>query len=52
MLLILHVAANLDWKILKLDIKNAFLNRELEDELFMDTPLGFEDAMVLILLSN
>ena len=41
---LLYVVANLDWKILKLDIKNAFLNRELEDELFMDTPPCFEDA--------
>ena len=35
------LAANLDWPLQQLDVKNTFLNDELREEIFMDLPPGF-----------
>ena len=39
---LLLLATNLDGELHQLDIKNAFLNDELEEEIYMRIPLGFE----------
>ena len=38
----LSLAATLDWPLQKLDVKNAFLNGDLGEEVYMDPPPRFE----------
>lgn len=40
---LLSLAANLDWLLQQLDVKNVFLNGELVQEVFMDLPPGFNE---------
>ena len=39
---LLSMAVNLDWPLQKLDVKKVFLNGDLEEEVYMDSPPGFE----------
>ena len=39
--LILAMVASLDFEFHQMDVKTAFLNRELDEEIFMDQLIGF-----------
>ena len=40
---LLSLAANFERPLQQLDVKNAFLNGDLEEEVYMDTPRGFHE---------
>ena len=40
--MLLSFAVHFNWAMQQLDVKNAFLNGDLEEEAFMDLPLGFK----------
>jgi hypothetical protein len=39
---VISVAANMVWKIHQMDVKTAFLNGLIEEEVYIQQPLGFE----------
>ena len=39
--LILAIVANLNLELYQMDVKTAFLNGELDEEIYMDQPIGF-----------
>ena len=39
---LLSLATNLDWPLHQMDMKNVFLNGELDEEVYMDLPSGFD----------
>ena len=41
---LLSLAVNQDWPLHQLDVKNAFLNSNLEEEIYMEVPLGLENS--------
>ncbi|RVW87243.1 Retrovirus-related Pol polyprotein from transposon RE1 [Vitis vinifera] len=43
--ILLSLAVNQNWCLQQLDIKNAFLNGDLEEEVYMEIPPGFEGSM-------
>ncbi|RVW68506.1 Retrovirus-related Pol polyprotein from transposon RE1 [Vitis vinifera] len=44
MRVLLYLTTNLDWPLLQLDVKNAFLYGDLEEEIYMDIPPRYTDA--------
>lgn len=44
---LLSLAINSNWPLHQLDVKNAFLNGDLEEEVFMRLPPGFEERLGL-----
>ena len=42
MRVLLSLATNLDWPLQQLDVKISFLNGDLEKEVYMDSPPGFD----------
>ena len=41
--ILISLVVNLDWELHQYDIKNAFLNGELEKEIYMQIPPGYEN---------
>jgi len=39
--LLLALVAHLDLELFQMDVKATFLNRNLEEEIYMDQPIGF-----------
>lgn len=39
---LIALAAHKNWPIFQLDIKSAFLNSEIEEEVYVEQPKGFE----------
>ena len=40
--MVLAIAAEIDWEVRQLDVKTAFLHADIEEDLFVAEPPGFE----------
>ena len=41
---LMSLAANMDWPLQQFDVKNAFLHGDLNEEIYMDLPLGYNTS--------
>jgi len=41
--LLLAIAARFDWEIHQMDVKNAYLNGNLKENIYLQEPKGFEN---------
>ncbi|VDC00050.1 unnamed protein product [Peniophora sp. CBMAI 1063] len=41
--IVCHIAAALDWQLYQIDVKTAYLYGDLDEEIYMDQPKGFEE---------
>jgi hypothetical protein len=42
--ILISIAMNRDWPLQQFDVKNAFLNGDLEEEVYMELPPGIEQS--------
>lgn len=43
---LISIAANLNWSLYQLDVKNAFLNENLDEEVYMESPPALKLKLV------
>ena len=50
--LVLEIATSKDWKVHHMDVKSAFLHGEIQEEIYMNKPEGFQEYPSLFFRLN